>query len=272
MKRQMNHDELIDSLAEQLNMPDRVVISNIAIGSKWLYRDVPIPDVMMFRKSYTRPDLSIYDIKVTRQDFLSDINKGKYRKYFRICNRFYFAVPFGLVKKSEVPEGVGLYVCNPETGSWSTQVAAKRWEGKLDRIEWMSVLFSLRENQARLRSLEERLIMSKNVELEDIARNLPSKFRDIIYKHRTAVEELENRRKELSELLGTKNESWYEIEDKIRTLKEKEGWNAKEDVEFALKILDNSLNSRFSEWQTNDLLAKAEEFIERNKKRVQDKS
>ena len=50
-----------------------------------------------------------YEIKVSRADFLSD---NKYPHYMETCNRFYFVVPKGLIKKDEVPRNVGIIEYN----------------------------------------------------------------------------------------------------------------------------------------------------------------
>lgn len=54
------------------------------------------------------PGLSVigYEVKTSRSDFLNDSKWGSYLEY---CNRFYFATPAKLVKRSDVPgEHVGL--------------------------------------------------------------------------------------------------------------------------------------------------------------------
>lgn len=45
------------------------------------------------------------EIKVSRQDFLSD---KKWREYLPYCSRFYFIAPVGIIKKEELPKDIGL--------------------------------------------------------------------------------------------------------------------------------------------------------------------
>jgi len=59
---------------------------------------------------YVRFALQVYDVKVSRSDFLRDVNGNKWRQYLRVCHRFYFALPSGLVKTAEIPEEAGLIV------------------------------------------------------------------------------------------------------------------------------------------------------------------
>jgi hypothetical protein len=54
-----------------------------------------------------------YEVKISRSDFLADVNRDKFEKYVPYARRFYFAVPQGLVKKAEVPAHVGLVVRGP---------------------------------------------------------------------------------------------------------------------------------------------------------------
>jgi len=107
------HNELAEDLAniKGTNFLD------VPLGSVWLERPQRA-DVVEVKPSYTRFCVSIYEIKVSRADFHSDIRTEKWKGYLEHCHRFYFTLPSGLVKKREVPEGAGLIV-RGETG-WST--------------------------------------------------------------------------------------------------------------------------------------------------------
>ena len=50
-------------------------------------------------------ETSGYEIKVSREDYLSD---KKWQKYLPYCSWFYFIAPEGIIKKEELPEGIGL--------------------------------------------------------------------------------------------------------------------------------------------------------------------
>lgn len=56
-----------------------------------------------------------YEIKKSRNDFKADFNKKE--KHFQTsngygANYFYYACPFGLIHKNELPEYSGLIYCN----------------------------------------------------------------------------------------------------------------------------------------------------------------
>lgn len=70
-------------------------------------------DGLAITKSYTRPCITGYEIKVSRGDFLQD---NKWHLYLQYCNEFYFVVPNGLISKNELPDNVGLIYYYPDTG------------------------------------------------------------------------------------------------------------------------------------------------------------
>jgi hypothetical protein len=74
-------------------------------------------DAIAIAKSWARPQITVYEVKVSRSDFLRD---GKYQCYLPYCNEFYFVVPKGLIKKEELPTEVGLKYYYPETGAIKT--------------------------------------------------------------------------------------------------------------------------------------------------------
>ena len=56
-----------------------------------------------------------FEIKASRSDFLRDLKKdGKRARYLELCQFFYYVVPSGLVKASEVPADAGLMAVDLE--------------------------------------------------------------------------------------------------------------------------------------------------------------
>lgn len=111
----------------------------VPLGSVWLGSSGQA-DVVTVKPSYTRFNLDIYEVKVSRSDFLSDIKKGKYKRYLPHCNRLYFAVLDGVADKTEIPEDIGL-IKRTEKG-WSTIKAAKKREVEFDKRILMSLAFT----------------------------------------------------------------------------------------------------------------------------------
>lgn len=64
-----------------------------------------IIDAWAMKKSWAHPQITGYEIKISRQDFLKD---DKWRKYLDYCNVFYFVCPKDIIKPGELPDGIGL--------------------------------------------------------------------------------------------------------------------------------------------------------------------
>jgi len=75
-------------------------------------------DAVAIKKSWIRPCVTIYEVKVSRNDFLRD---SKWPGYLEYCNRFYFACPKGLINPADIEDPrVGLVWVN-ENGSVITK-------------------------------------------------------------------------------------------------------------------------------------------------------
>ena len=74
-------------------------------GSSWYSDSLLKFDAFAMKKSWKNPKITIYEIKVNRQDFVRD---QKYLKYMEYCHEFYFACPPDLIKIEEIPDRAGL--------------------------------------------------------------------------------------------------------------------------------------------------------------------
>lgn len=80
-----------------------------------------------------------YEVKTSRADFLADVRAGKWESYRPFSAYVVFAVPDGLVHKSEIPKGAGLIVQNGP-GVWVRIARGHRnpdW--RLDEKLWMNL-------------------------------------------------------------------------------------------------------------------------------------
>ena len=101
------HDDLARDLSVHLTCGqsrNRMAWCDVQLGPS----GSPRPDVYVMDCSYVRPNPTAYEVKVSRSDFLSDATSGKFQKYYAFASRVVFAVPKGLVKKTEIPDGCGL--------------------------------------------------------------------------------------------------------------------------------------------------------------------
>jgi len=134
--KKFNHRELCFNLAEAKGT--RFI--EVPLGSVYLsYGSVGQADVITIKPSYNKFNLDIYECKVTRSDFLQDIKSGKYKRYLEHCNRLYFAAPSGIIKKEELPEGVGLIVRGDN--GWSTVKLAKKRNIEFNNEMLLSLVF-----------------------------------------------------------------------------------------------------------------------------------
>ncbi len=119
-----SHDALCEDLGLSLGT---LPYLNVVLGSPWLafYGDSATPpraDVLGVKPSYTRFCVSIYEVKISRSDFMSDIRSGKWRTYLPHCHRFYFATLPGVCEKSDIPPEAGWMVRGEN--SWTSRKAS----------------------------------------------------------------------------------------------------------------------------------------------------
>lgn len=103
-ERKWTHDALIGDLSTHLKAEGTMVWMDMQLGPS----GSPRPDVYLMHKSFTRPNPIAYEVKISRQDFLSDVTSGKWISYLKYAYGVIFAVPAGLVTVKEVPEKCGL--------------------------------------------------------------------------------------------------------------------------------------------------------------------
>lgn len=105
-----------------------------------------IADVIVFYPSYTKFNIDIFEVKKTRQDFLSDIRTEKWKGYLKYSNRFYFACLRGICTKDEIPEGVGLYVRGDKGWSCIKGAKTREIEYSMDML-LASIFYRQRQNR-----------------------------------------------------------------------------------------------------------------------------
>ena len=160
-KKIWTHDELIDDLANYIGA-DGFVCSELRFGRAWADA-APIPDVMKVRKSYTRWDVQIYEIKAHRNDFLGEIRNDKWKTYLPMSSRFYFATPYwGVVKEdSEIPEGCGWIVRGP--GGWKIRQAPRIREFTPEPNQLLALLMAVDDKRKRAELEVSRLRSLKHI-------------------------------------------------------------------------------------------------------------
>lgn len=117
IKRRSPHHDLGSRLASYLRENGRITWENIEFkietfdvqGLKNIYS--ARPDVFSMAPTYNEEKMNpvVYEVKVSRSDFLSDISKpDKRASYQEICEQMYYVSPPNIIKLDEVPLGCGL--------------------------------------------------------------------------------------------------------------------------------------------------------------------
>lgn len=120
-------------------------------------------DGLAITKSYTKPCIVGYEIKVSRSDFLGD---AKWHLYLQYCNEFFFVVPKGLIRKEELPDGVGLIYYDPEAKTVLHTVKKALYRAIDDPVGVYKYIIYSRLEEDRIPFYEDKAIFAKDY-LED---------------------------------------------------------------------------------------------------------
>lgn len=131
----MTHRKLCEDLAQTKGTK----FIEVPLGAN--YDKTQIADVITITdRQFKNFMLTIYECKVSRSDFLSDLNSKKYEGYLSNCNRFYFATLPGIAKIEEIPKGIGLIILDEGKG-WIIKKNAKLIDLEVSRDVLLSLLF-----------------------------------------------------------------------------------------------------------------------------------
>jgi hypothetical protein len=181
------HDGLVDDLANSFDPLLNAVFKTPPLGSQLLTRGVPIPDLLVIKKSYNQPNVRIYEVKRQRSDFRDDVKRGKWESYLPFCDRFYFALGPEVGEWRDLLAGTTAGVMVKKGSGWSTVRAAQK---NPHRKPWPEqVLFALifcrldQRGISRLTRIEaEREILLKNEVREAyklLNRSIKLRLRDV---------------------------------------------------------------------------------------------
>ena len=100
-------------------------------------------DAIAIKRSWTRPCITGYEIKISRSDFLRD---KKWRNYQKYCHEFYFVCPVsrpGIITLNELPGDVGLIYYSPEHDTLFTKRRAMYRELNMCSREVVGMIYYL---------------------------------------------------------------------------------------------------------------------------------
>lgn len=164
--KKWGHNELAHDLAEHLRQNTaRICWEDMQLGPAGTCR----PDVYSIAHSYSKFCPIVYEVKVSMSDFRADVTAGKYTKYFKYAGGMVFAVPEGLLKKSDIPDGCGLMV-RKESGWHTLKGPTMRQLDNLPRDAWIKLLMD-----GMTREVERTQIKSRTYGSWYVERNLSKK-------------------------------------------------------------------------------------------------
>jgi len=212
----MTHDELASSLAAHLRGgSNRVTWEDMQLGPS----GSPRPDVYSMERTYTRLSFEAFECKVSVADFRADVTSGKWQSYLRFANSVTFAVPAGLIDKSQVPATAGLIICS-EAGKWKyVKRPVRHVLTELPSQAWVKLLMDGVD-----RASEERRAIRFN---EYLARDrLAKKFGADVGRMLYDLQDLPNRlQREIGLIdyqIGKAREKLDVINDELRTRRQRE--------------------------------------------------
>lgn len=160
MSNTWKHDELAHDLAEHLRKNTaRICWEDMQLGPSGTCR----PDVYAMAHSYSKFCPVVYEVKVSMSDFRADVTAGKYTKYFKYAGGVVFAVPEGLLKKSDIPDGCGLMI-RKDSGWHTLKGPTMRQLDNLPRDAWMKLLMDGLKREAERTQIKSRYLNSYYIE------------------------------------------------------------------------------------------------------------
>lgn len=199
----MKHNELINLTVEVLRTDSRIVLPNLILGSMYVnYSSVPHADIFSTDKSFTRPWYKIYEIKVSRSDFYSDVRSRKYMSYFPYCEELYFVAPKGLLRKDEIPEGCGLMIYNLDKKSLTTVRRAPVRECVLSEEVMRSIMLQNYSKNVQVDRREYNLKLAFNAHHKQDALNIGKDVRDKLRLVETCEEQIARAKEDIAGSFG----------------------------------------------------------------------
>ncbi|PXW52620.1 uncharacterized protein DUF1052 [Grimontella sp. AG753] len=232
------HNELAHDLAEHLRQNTaRICWEDMQLGPSGTCR----PDVYAMAHSYSKFCPVVYEVKVSVSDFRADVTAGKYTKYFKYAGGVIFAVPEGLLKKSDIPEGCGLMI-RKESGWHTLKGPTMRQIDNLPRDAWMKLLMDGVTRQVERTQIKSRAINTYFVD-QKLMKTHGAEIADLVCRALRSKERLEQEVKARDELLKeVRKESQEEIDRRRKRREESEErlTDAQQDLAKALGLEPNA--------------------------------
>lgn len=202
-----NHNELAHDLAEHLRRNTaRICWEDMQLGPAGTCR----PDVYAIAHSYSKFCPVVYEVKVSMSDFRADVTAGKYTKYFKYAGGVVFAVPEGLLKKNDIPDGCGLMI-RKESGWHTLKGPTMRQLDNLPRDAWMKLLMDGMKRQEERTQMKSRVLNTYFID-QKLMKKHGNEIANLVCRAYRSRERLEREIEELEKRIsGVRQESEKEL-------------------------------------------------------------
>jgi hypothetical protein len=205
-------------------------------------------DALAMNRSWANARVIIYEIKVSRSDFLAD---QKWTIYLEYCDEFYFVCPFAMIDPSEVGADAGLL--------WASKTGTKLFIKKKasprihQMTEWESMFRYILMSRARITDEFQKenkteywkRWLAETEEERELGWNVSKKIREELERR---VKETANKNRHLSD----ENERLLEVKEAISklgyTLADVPRWRIEETIERRIQEIKTGIPSNFRHW------------------------
>lgn len=211
MKNKINA-KIILNLLLQKHSKD-LCIPECKTGGTWGMGKLYIMDLWVMRRSWTKPNIYCYEIKISRNDFLQD---NKWNEYLKYCSDFYFVSPPGIIQTNELPPEVGLI----ETSKNCKKLFTKKKAVSRIKNELPNTVFKYVLMWRSIQKTEQEINSTKTYWKEWIKnKKIDNKFGHFVSKNiRKIIEENINKVKKENELLKIENDNLKDVKEIILKL------------------------------------------------------
>lgn len=194
-------------------------------------------DAWSMRRSWSRPEITAYEIKVLRSDFLND---NKWTQYLDYCHQFYFVAPKGVINEGELPDNVGYLEVSKNAKRLITKKKSPSRQLKIPEDLWRYLLICRSEIDVKTTGPNNVQEWSDWLEDKNAKRSLGYRVAGRISQY---VRELENERDEAV----SKSRTYERIKERIIELGEDpetivHDWQAKNRLEKIISGLPDNFH------------------------------
>jgi hypothetical protein len=205
-------------------------------------------DAVAIKKSWANPCVTVYEVKVSRNDFLRD---NKWPKYLEYCNRFFFACPKGLITKEDLPDSrVGLVYVNEDDNVRTVKSVPFR-PADISSEFYRYILFSRLDNERLPFYSQKQDYIKAFIEHKKTAQSLAYDFKSELVKRAAEAEECAEKTTEELEKYKIDSEKLQ----KILTICRKNGLSNTWYFENFLEGLESALRERLQNKNAAGIIA-----------------